>query len=421
VLAPGFIDLHNHSANALLSGRPADSQIAQGVTTVFVGADGSSALPIRDYLDALDSTPLSLNVGTFVGHGSIRRSTMGDDYRRPAVADEIHRMVAMARRNLQDGAFGVSSGLEYDPGFYAETDELIAVAAEAGKVGGLYMSHIRDEEERLLAAIDEAVRIGRSARVKVQISHLKAGNASVWGAAPTVLERMRAARELGVDMAADQYPYTAWQSSLSIVVPSRRFDDPDAVAAGIAAAGGAGRLQIVDVPAEPELAGLRLDAIARRWGVDPVQAYMRLMRDGGTGVIGHTMDEEDVLAFMRSPLVMTASDGGIDGAHPRGAGSFARVLGTYVRELGVLPLERAIERATSQPASRVGLRDRGVVREGAIADLVAFDPAAIAAPATFEEPHRLAVGVVWTWVGGQAVWRDGAATAARPGQVLRRR
>lgn len=420
VLAPGFIDLHSHSTRALASGASAASQIAQGVTTVFVGADGSSPLPVADYLEQLETVPLMLNVGTFVGHGSIRRNALGDDYRRAALDDEIARMIASARSNLAEGAFGVSSGLEYDPGFYSETGELIAIATEAGRVGALYMSHIRDEEEGLLAAIDEAIRIGRAARVRVQVSHIKAGNASVWGRAPEVLERMHAARAQGVDIAADQYPYTAWQSSLSIVVPSRRFDDPDAVAAGIAAAGGADRLQIVDVPFEPAIEGLRLDAVATRWGVDPVTAYMRLMDNGGTGVIGHTMDEEDVLILMRSPLVMTASDGGIGGAHPRGAGSFARVLGTYVRDLGVLTLERAVQRATSQPASRVGLEDRGVIRPGAIADLVAFDPETIAGQATFEDPDQLAAGVAWTWVGGEAVWHDGEVTGARPGRVLRR-
>lgn len=419
VLAPGFIDIHNHSTDRLRNDPTATTQVAQGVTTVIVGADGSSPWPLSRYLAEVDALRPAVNVGVMVGHGTVRRAVLGDDYKRASGDAEVQRMQALVRRGMEDGAFGLSSGLEYDPGFYADTAELVSLARVAAEAGGFYMSHVRDEEEGLLDSIDEAIVIGRESGAPVQISHIKAGNRSVWGLSSQVLARMAAANAAGGDVTADQYPYTAWQSSLSTVVPSRRFDDPEAVAASLQAAGGGSRLQIVGYEAEPAVNGMRLDAIARRWGVSEVDAYIRMMRAGGSGLIGHTMSEEDVLAFMRSPLVMTASDGGIGSAHPRGAGAFARVLGHYTRELEVLSLERAIQRGTAQPAAKLGLADRGVIRPGAIADLVAFDPATVVDRSTFEYSLRRAAGVRFTWVAGHLVWSEGEATGNRPGSALR--
>jgi len=419
VLAPGFIDIHNHSTKGIFSDPGATTQVAQGITTLVVGADGSSPWPVGAYLDRIDALRPALNVATLVGHGTVRRAVLGDDYRRTATDLEIADMTRRVARGMQEGAFGLSSGLEYDPGFYSSTGELIALARAAAEAGGFYMTHMRDEEEGLLEAVDEAIRIGRKARLPVQISHIKAGNASVWGKAGEVLARIRAARASGLDVTADQYPYTAWQSGLAIVVRSRRFQDPDYVASGIAAIGGGDRLQIFGYDAEPALNGLTLSEIARRKGISEVDAYMLLMRTGGSGVIGHTMDDADVDAFMRAPEVMTASDGGIGSAHPRGAGTFPRVLGVYVRDRGLVTLERAVARGTSMPARRMGFADRGTIRVGARADLVAFDPAAIADRSTFTSPTRTPAGVAYVWVAGVAVWADGQPTGARPGRAIR--
>ncbi len=359
-------------------------------------------------------------MATLVGHGTIRRAVLGDDFERPATEAEVAEMAQRVEQGMREGALGLSTGLEYDPGFYSDTEELIALARVAAAHGGFYMSHMRDEEEGLLEAVDEAIRIGREAELPVHISHIKAGNASVWGKAGDVLARMGAARAAGLDVTADQYPYTAWQSGLSIVVRSRRFTDPDSVAAGIAAAGGGDRLQIVGYEPDSTLNGLRLSEIAARRGQSEVEAYMALMESGGSGVIGHTMNDADVETFLASPWVMTSSDGAIGGAHPRGAGAFARVLGHYVRERGLLSLERAVERATSMPARRLGLADRGAIRPGARADLVAFDPATVADRATFTEPTLAAVGVRGVWVAGVRVWDGSAPTGARPGRAIRR-
>lgn len=419
-LAPGFLDLHNHSTSELWDDPLATTQIAQGITTIVVGADGSSPWPIGEFLARVDSLGPSVEVASLVGHGTVRRAVMGGDYRRPARPGEIAAMTRRVERGMREGAFGLSSGLEYDPGFYSTTEELIALASAAAAAGGHYASHLRDEEEGLLPAVEEAIRIGREAGLPVHISHIKAGNPSAWGKAGEVLDRIGEARTRGLDVTADQYPYAAWQSNLAIVVPSRRWDDPEAVAAGIAATGGPNRLQIVGYEADPRVNGLRLDEIAERWGRTPVEAYMEMVRNGGSRVIGHTMHEDDVEAFLVSPWVMTASDGGVGGPHPRSAGAFARVLGHYVRERGLLTLERAVERATSQPARRLGLSDRGVIRPGARADLVAFDPETVADRATFREPGLTAVGVAGVWVAGVRVWADGAPTGERPGRALRR-
>ena len=420
VLAPGFIDIHNHSTDRLATDPTARTQIAQGVTTIVVGADGSSPWPLATYLDQLDAIGLTIQVGTLVGHGTVRRAAMGEDYARPANAAEIADMKRRVERGMREGAFGLSSGLEYDPGFYSETDELVELARVAAQYGGLYMSHIRDEEEGVLEAVAEAIRIGSAARIAVQISHVKAGNASVWGKSVDILALVAAARARGIDVLADQYPYTAWQSGLGIVVSSREFQDPAEVQAALQAIGGGNRLQIVGYEEDPSVNGMRLDEVAALWQLSEVETYMRMMANGGSGVIGHTMSDDDVERFMASEFVMTASDGGIGSAHPRGAGAFARVLGHYVRERGVISLERAVQRGTSMPAARLGLTDRGVIEVGRRADLVAFDAATIEARSTFRYSLRQAAGVRRTWVEGVVVWADGEATDARPGGSLRR-
>ena len=420
VLAPGFIDIHNHSTTRLFDSPLATTQLAQGITTLVVGADGSSPWPISDYFGRIDELRPTVDVATLVGHGTVRGAVLGDEYRRTATDAEIADMTVRVERGMREGAFGLSSGLEYDPGFYSSTGELIALARVAADHGGFYMSHMRDEEEGLLDAVDEAIRIGREAGLPVQISHIKAGNASVWGRAPDVLERIREANEAGLDVTADQYPYAAWQSGLAIVVRSRMFANPDSVAKGIEAAGGGGRLQIVAFEPEPELNGLRLDEIARRKEMTEVEAYMWIMENGGSGLIGHTMNEDDVDTFMASEWVMTASDGGVRSAHPRGAGTFPRVLGHYARERGVLTLERAVARATSMPARRLGLADRGVLRAGARADLAIFDPERVIDRSTFDDGTRQATGIESVWLGGVETWSAGEPTGARPGRALRR-
>ena len=421
VLAPGFIDIHNHSDRAIIRQPQAEALISQGLTTIVGGADGGSEWPVGEYLRQVEAAQPVVNVATLVGHGTARRQVMGDDFKRQATAQEVTQMAELIRTGMEEGAFGLSSGLEYDPGFYSSTEELIALAEVAAGFGGFYMSHMRDEEETVMDAIDEVIRIGFEGGLPVQISHIKMGNASVWDRSEEALDKLAAARQSGLDITADWYPYPAWASSLSIVVRSRRFSDPEAVAEGLAALGGANRIQVTRYEPDPSVEGLRLDEIAELKNKTPVEMYIEMMEAGGGGVIGHTMKLEDVDRFAASPLVMVCSDGGIGSAHPRGAGTFPRVLGRYVRDEQVMSLELAVHKMTSMPAQRLGLEQRGVVRRGAIADLVAFDPGTVGDRSTFEEPELLSTGIEYVWVGGELVWRDGAPTGARLGQVLRKR
>lgn len=417
VLAPGFIDVHNHSADGLATDPEAASQIAQGITTVVVGPDGSSPWPIADYLAARRASPSALNVATMVGHATVRRQVMGEDFRRAATPAEIERMGALVDRGMVEGAMGLSSGLEYLVGSYATTEELIGLAAVAGRRGGFYASHIRDEADRTLEAVREAIEIGERGRLPVQITHIKLGTVGVWGRASEVVATIVAARRRGVDVTADAYPYLAWQSNLQVLIPNRQYTDPASVKEGLDDVGGGRNIQFTKLPRYPQYEGRRLSEAAAAEGVSDVDFFVRIATDD-VGIIGHTISEADLRVFYRQPWVMVASDGGVSNNHPRGAGTFPRVLGRLVREQHWLSLPAAIRRMTSLPAARLGLADRGTIRVGAKADLVLFDPATIADRSTFESPRELAEGVRAVWVNGERVWRDGHATGARPGHVL---
>ncbi len=420
IVAPGFVDIHNHSRNGLLTEPSALSQISQGITTIVIGPDGSSPFPPADYLEQLGAKGTAVNTALLVGHGTIRSLILGDSYKRPATRAEIEAMSALVEAAMEQGAFGLSSGLEYDPGFYSATDELIALARAAARRGGIYMSHIRDEEEGFLDALQEAIEIGRQARLAVQISHLKLGNRRVWGRTAEVLDLIGRGRRQGVDVMADAYPYNAWASGLSILVPSREFDSAEAVRDGLEKVGGPEKVLITNFSRNPYFEFKTLQQLAQLQNIDPVTLYMELMRQGGAGIVCESMSIQDVERFYQSPLVMVASDGGIDSRHPRKAGTFTRVLRYFVRERGLLAVEEAVRKMSSLPASRLGLRDRGRLEPGWRADLVVFDPAAVGDRATFQEPELLSAGIEWTFVNGVAVWKEGSATGQLPGQLLRR-
>ncbi|MCS6817116.1 MAG: D-aminoacylase [Blastocatellia bacterium] len=418
ILAPGFIDLHNHSDRGLDAEPTAASQIAQGITTVVLGLDGSSPWPIASYLQKRREQPAAVNVALLVGHATVRQLVMGRDTNRPASDAEIAEMAQLVERGLQEGAFGLSTGLEYDVGYASTTEEIIALARVAARYGGLYVTHIRDEGDRMLEALEEALRIGREANLPVHISHIKLATVSVWGKAREVVARIERARRQGVDITADAYPYEAWASTITVLVPSRRHDDPQAVAKGIEDVGGADRVLVTTCPAHPEYEGKTLQEIARERGTTPVQVYMEIVRGGGASVVCRSMQESDLRVFYRQPWVMVASDGGIGMRHPRGAGAFPRVLARYVREQRLLTLEEAIRKMTHLPAARLRLRDRGLIREGFAADLVLFDPRRVQDRSTFREPHLMPVGIEYVFVNGRLVWERDRPTGERPGRVL---
>ena len=418
VLAPGFIDVHNHSTTGLAKEPLAVSQISQGITTLLVGQDGSSPLPIAEYLDARRAAPASVNVATCVGHASVRVKVMGDDYKRVARADEITRMEALVDQGFQDGAICLSSGLEYEIGGYASTEEIIALARVAARHRGFYISHIRDEADRALEAMTELVAIGERAGVGVQNTHIKVGTAGVWGKAKDALRIFDSARKRGLDVTADCYPWDAWSSTILVLVPNKRYDDPKSVARGLADVGGARNVMITSYEKDPSYEFKNMAEIAAARGITPVALFIEIAKQGGAHVVAKSMMDEDIRAFYAWPWTMVSSDGGIEYRHPRGAGTFPRVLGRFVRERGWLTLEEAIRKMTSLPASRLGLKGRGTIAPGNVADLVLFDPRTVIDNATFLEPFKLSSGIDKVWVSGTLAWDRGKSTGALPGRVL---
>ena len=421
VVAPGFIDAHNHSERGFSTDPAAASQVSQGITTIVVGQDGGSPYPIDHFFAGLEKNPISLNVATFIGHATVRSLVMGEDTNRVATPAEVEKMRELVAQAMRDGAAGLSSGLEYETGKPATTAEVVALAKAAAAYGGIYISHIRDEADKSFEALAEAIQIGREAQIPVQISHIKLGTLKVWGKANQVVQLINKARSRGQDVTADCYPYDAWSSTIRVLIPSGRHEDPVDVARGLADVGGPANITIVSCRAHPDYEFKTMDQISKQEKISPVELYMKIVRDGGAGVVCHSMKEPDIRTFYRQPWVMVSSDGGIGGRHPRGAGSYPRVLGRYVREQHWLSLPEAIRKMTSLPASRFKLADRGLIRAGFKADLVLFDPLRIIDRATFKEPQLIAEGVKRVFVNGQEVWADGNVTSNRPGQGLRLR
>jgi N-acyl-D-amino-acid deacylase len=425
VLAPGFIDVHNHSLEGLDSDPLAETQIAQGITTAVQGPDGESPWPVKDWIKARRKNPAALNLAVFAGHATLREQVMGKDFRRVATPQEMEKLSELTWQAMNEGAIGLSSGLEYDVGSYSNTAELIAMARSAAEHGGIYSTHIRDEADKAFDALVEEIEIAEQAHIPVDHSHIKLGTVNVWGKASEYIHVIEEARKRGVDFLADCYPYDAWHSNIKVIVPDKQYENPKSVAKALADLGGPDRLTITEFKPNSSYAGRSLAEVAKANKLSPVEMYIRIIREGDAAnseasVIGHSMVESDIKAFYQQPWVMVASDGGIGVGHPRGAGTFPRVLGRFVREQHWLTLPEAIRKMTSLPAQRLGWNDRGVLREGAYADLVLFDPATILDRSTFAKPQELPLGVEKVFVNGVLVWRDAKPTGATPGLVLTR-
>ncbi len=423
VLAPGFIDIHNHSEEGLDRDPLATTQIAQGITTVLLGADGGSPWPIGSWLDARRRSPAALNLAVAVGHATVRAQVMQKDFRRVARPTEVAAMAKLVGQGMSEGAFGLSSGLEYDVASYSSTDEMVAVAAAAAKRGGFYMTHVRDEADRSFEALSEEIAIGQRARIPVQHSHIKLGTVSVWGKASEYVRVIEDARRGGLDFLADCYPYDAWYSTIKVLVPDKQYESPPSVKEALAAVGGAGNITIANFAANKRYEQQTIEQLAQSEHIDPIEMFIRIIREGNAAnddalIIAKSMTDADIELFYKQPWVMVASDGGIDGQHPRGAGTFPRVLGRFVREKHWFTLPEAIRKMTSMPAQRLGLRDRGTLRKGTYADLVLFDPETVIDRATFAQPQELPVGIKAVFVNGVKVWSEDRTTGAKPGRVL---
>ncbi|HEX6083366.1 MAG TPA: D-aminoacylase [Thermoanaerobaculia bacterium] len=451
VLAPGFIDLHTHARRGIFDVPSADNYIRQGVTTIFEGPDGSSPYPLRDFFARLEKTKTSPNVASFVGQGTVREEVLGRADRK-ATAEELARMKEIVRQEMRDGAFGLSTGLYYVPGAFTPSEEVIELARVAGELGGIHISHQRDETAKVRDSVRETIRIGEEGRLPTQATHMKVMGAPNWGGSADTLRLVDEARARGVDVTMDQYPYTASSTSLqAALIPQwaleggraellKRLREPETKAKIRATVidriekerggGDPKNIQFASTSFDATLAGKNLADVTRARGLDVTVANaadvaIDLITKGSVQGIFHGMAGEDVERILRHPATMIASDGevarfGVDAPHPRSYGTFARVLGHYVRDRKLLTLEEAVRKMTSFPAARAGLRDRGILRPGMKADLVLFDPSVIADRATFEKPHQYAVGVSHVVVNGVLVVDDGKVTEARPGRVLRR-
>jgi N-acyl-D-amino-acid deacylase len=419
VLAPGFIDVHNHSTEGLVTDPLAETQVSQGITTLVLGPDGDSPWPIAAYLDARAKAPAAVNVMTMVGHETVRSLVMGKDYKRTATAEETAKMAALVEQGMKEGAMGLSSGLEYEIGSYSATEELVALSRAAARHGGFYMTHSRDEADKSFEAMEEALSITKQAGLPLDISHIKLATVGVWGQSKKAVALIDAARAKGQDVTADCYPYEAWHSNHEVLVPDTPYFNAKSVARARADGGGADRVTITACKAHPAYAGKNLAEIAQSEGTSTTDLFAKIVKDGGADIIGHSMKTEDVDTFYRQPWVMVASDGGVDNDHPRGAGTFPRVLGRFVREKHLFSLEEAVRKMTSLPAARMGLKDRGRIAAGMKADLVLFNPETVIDRSTFEEPRKLSEGIELVVVNGEPVWSGGKSTGARPGRVLR--
>src|SRR6185436_10247436 len=449
VIAPGFIDIHVHARDNIFKVPTADNYVRQGVTTLIEGPDGSSPLPIGAFLDRVAKAAIVPNFAIFVGQGSVRDSVMGAVDRR-ATPEELEQMRKIVRQGMLDGAFGLSTGLFYVPGAFTPTDEVVELAKVAGQMHGIHISHMRDEATHVLDSVRETIEIGEKGGLPTQITHHKIIGALNWGKSVDTLRMGDEARARGVDVTIDQYPYTASSTSIqAALLPAwaseggrarmlARLKD-DAARSRIRTetirlikeergGGDPNNVQISACEWDPSLAGKRLSEVTIARRLEPTvenaaDTALWMVEQGECLAIFHAINEQDLQRILKHPGTMIASDGSIPiygqaSPHPRSYGTFARVLGRYVRELKVITLEDAVRKMSGSPAKRLGLADRGLLKEGLKADLVVFDPDTVRDLATFEKPHQYAEGVTLVVINGEVVFENERMTAARPGRVL---
>jgi len=449
VVSPGFIDVHAH-IEQIMRLPAAESFVKQGVTTVLAGPDGRGPALLEEFLNSLETYALGINTGWLVGHNSVRRAAMGTENRAPT-DEELEVMKAIVDQAMDGGAFGISTGLKYVPGAYADVDEVIALSQVAAAKGGIYTSHLREEGLGLLDGVQEAIQIARDAAIPVVLTHHKAIGKPMWGASKKTLEMVDSARNVGLDVMMDQYPYTASSTGLSVLIPAwamaggsnefkKRVADPvtrkkihEEIMFNIEYDRGGADLDVVQfasVSWKPDLNGRTLKDWAIEKGLEPnfsngADLVIEGQLNGGASCVFHAIGEEDVQRIMQHPMAMVASDGGLvepgrGHPHPRSYGTFPRVLGYYSREEGLITLEFALHKMTALPANRMGLTDRGYIKEGMKADLTIFDPATVRDVGTFEDPHHYPAGIPYVIVNGQLEVDGGELTKNRGGIVLRK-
>jgi N-acyl-D-amino-acid deacylase len=447
IVAPGFIDVHAHTED-IFSHPSAENFVRMGVTSLITGNCGGSTTDVGEFLGRFTQKPLAVNLGTLIGHNSVRSKAMGTDNRAPT-PEEQAAMNQLVEKAMKDGAVGLSTGLIYVPGTYAKTEEVVELAKVASRYGGTYASHIRNEEARVVAAINEAINIGEQAGMPVEISHFKISAKSLWGQSPMTIGLVKAARARGLTVTVDQYAYPASSTSLDSRMPSwvlaggraegrKRLADPttrakvfEEMKTELKERGfkDYSYAYVASYRSNPEFNGKNIAEITKQVRGkkkvdDQIEQILEMYDKGGASMVYKSMNEEDVQTIMREPFTMIASDSGVrefgSGVpHPRGYGNNARVLGRYVRELKIVTLEDAIRKMTSLPAQTFNLRDRGQIREGFAADIVIFDETKVGDKATFEQPHQYADGFSTVIVNGGIVFDGTKMTGVMSGRPMR--
>ncbi len=429
-LAPGFIDTHSHADLDLLNLPDALVAVSQGITTVVVGQDGGSTFPLKTFFADILNTGVAINVASYVGHNSIRAEVMADDALRPATAEEVAAMAKMLGEEMQSGAIGLSTGLEYDSGINADPSEIITLARVAADVGGRYISHVRSEDRWFEDALEEIINVGRATGMPVQVSHIKLAMKRLWGQTDKIIATLDAARAEGINITADIYPYEYWSSNLMVLLPKRDYTDLEEIAMMLDEIAPPEGIRFTTYSPHPEYVGKTVADIAEMRGIDAVTAFSQLAAESDAyrkehgsstaDITGASMREDDIRKLLSWSETNVCTDGGLNYPHPRGAGSFTRILGRYVREQKLMSLETAIHKMTGLAAQHMGFTDRGVIAPGNIADLVLFDRDTVIDKSTVESPQEPSEGIISVWVHGEQVYADGTTTAARPGQVIRR-
>ena len=417
ILSPGFIDTHSH--HDADPERTVEAAISQGITTIVIGQDGGSHILLGNFFDSLSTLPSSVNIASYVGHNTIREQVMEEDFKRTATEAEIAEMKKLVEWEMKDGALGLSTGLEYDPGIYSTTEEVIELAKVAAENGGRYISHMRSEDVGLEKSIYEIIRISKEAKIPVQISHFKLARKSLWGQADKILAILDSARTAGIEITADMYPYQYWQSTMTVLFPNRDFDNRASAEFALNELTSADGMIIDRFNAHSDYEGKTLAEIAKIRKEDPATTYMELIRlsqeTPGESIIAKSMDEEDIKTLTRWPYTNLCSDGAHRG-HPRGWGAFPKYLNMETGE----SIAMKIHKMTGQAAENIGLEDIGILKEGAYADLILFDPDNFKDQADYKNSTAKATGLRLVMVSGEIVYEKGEATSVYSGRVLKR-
>ena len=430
-VAPGFIDTHSHHAGSIFKHRDLIAAVSQGITTIIIGQDGGSNFPLSDFYKKLNDTTVAVNIGSYSGHNTLRDSVLGKDFKRFASQQEIDKMKLLLQQDMEAGAFGLSTGLEYDPGIYSGNDEILQLAKVVTPFNGRYISHIRSEDRYFWKAIDEIITVGKEAKIPVQVSHIKLAMHNIWGKADSLLALFDATRKMGIDISADIYPYAFWNSTIKVLFPNRNFNDEKEAELILKEITLPEDIILGSYEVNPDYAGKSLAEIAKIENRSPARMLVELIariddwkrkndRECQENIMATSMSESDIKKLMQWSHTNICTDGSSAGTHPRGYGAFTRVLGNYVKKEKALTMSQAIYKMTGLSAQQMGIQKRGSIKTGYYADLVIFNPETVSDQATVADPHKLSEGIEIVCVNGTIDFENKKTTELYPGKIILR-